>query len=796
MFNGVKNHFLVAVMAVCLAAAFSFQGSFSASAEDGSAVVRINDTGYASLKLAVDSSKDGDTITVLEDIDTDEAITVNTNITIDLDGNMISTALGDDNTTFITSKADVAIKSGQLVSDDEMGRAIKVASGELKLDDVSVFDFTAPGNGGAVHCSEARLSVTNCLFDNNSAGNRGGAIFGESCSINIEKCEFTSNTANGLSAMNSGGGAVYYCNSPDDGKMLMTGSLFEGNEAVAYGGAFMLDTRSESEITGNTFKSNSANLSGGAGYLRIPEKALIKNNLIDGNNAIYKTHQWEAVSYYKDADGDGIPEEGNDRVPNYNKGYGGGLSVLSYKSSYTSSDIFLEDNTISNNTASKMGGGLYLYDPANSQRDSGIHLLSGIIEGNKAAWGGGIDYTNHKQNPLHLNNVLVTGNSAVRGGGIWICPQGRLDMHSTLGGVVTGNHASGSMPSNNYDGELQGHGNDIAHEGSDSQDIAPRKDGKNDSVSLSERTPGGILIDWYQDEAFNDEEGNVIHNRYGENHMVRLHDIEEYPDVFNKTDLSFGAHALIEQAGIDSANKTAALIIRNNTAEKRGGGIASNSPITFGEDRDKRITVKKMWSNEKEKLSSVKIELIRIDGSEKDVVQTVEISEKDNWTYTFEDLPSNYDYEVKEILPDGWTCQSKREETEEGAVITLTNSKIPEEPKDEPPAPEEPKDDEPKKEEPQTPDEPVSEDVTEKEHPDNPAKPNTQGTAKADSGEKTHTDTKIKANNPATTDTPLSDYGTSRTSDDSNIGFAGLLILLSAPILLLAIMRRGMKGKS
>lgn len=82
------------------------------------------------------------------------------------------------------------------------------------------------------------------------------------------------------------------------------------------------------------------------------------------------------------------------------------------------------------------------------------------------------------------------------------------------------------------------------------------------------------------------------------------------------------------------------------------------------------ISVSKVWNkqNKNTKLpEKVTIELRK--GTE--IVDTIELSNKNNWTYTWEDIEKSDDYTVKEInVPKGYTASYKNN----GYIFTITNT--------------------------------------------------------------------------------------------------------------------------
>lgn len=94
--------------------------------ETANAVAKIGETGYATLAEALAAMQDGDTVTLLKDVE--ESFTLETNGTIDLNDNTI---IGE-----VIIKADVILRSGMIIqrSEQETAAVVLIKSGSLKLE--------------------------------------------------------------------------------------------------------------------------------------------------------------------------------------------------------------------------------------------------------------------------------------------------------------------------------------------------------------------------------------------------------------------------------------------------------------------------------------------------------------------------------------------------------------------------------------------------------------------------------------------------------------------------------------
>ena len=112
------------------------------------AVAKIGETGYATLAEALAAMQDGDTVTLLKDVE--ESFTLETNGTIDLNDNTI---IGE-----VIIKADVILRSGMIIqrSEQETAAVVLIKSGSLKLEGTYI---NAGEYGGILVDSAETVSV-------------------------------------------------------------------------------------------------------------------------------------------------------------------------------------------------------------------------------------------------------------------------------------------------------------------------------------------------------------------------------------------------------------------------------------------------------------------------------------------------------------------------------------------------------------------------------------------------------------------------------------------------------------
>lgn len=671
--RGVVRCLLAIVLVIGMMPASVFAEGTGGTAAENNAVAQVGETTYETLNAAFDAAKSGDTVTVLKDCDLDTSIAVSETVTLDLNSKKITVnipANGKTEAAFVVEKAaKLKMKNGKIAGKDAVNvngkgkltneniadiRAIKSTGGNVTLNDVAIYDFAAQnGNGAAICMDGGTLTVSggslgyydkeSKTYGRNFALN-GGAVYADNAAITIKGTNLFYNNACDSSGEAGqywyGGGAVY----AQGGTVTLENNYFFYNQTWDFGGAIHLDQVKKATLTGNRIRTSMAynhrltkdDSRGGAGggiYSRLTGDLTIADNNITGG---------------------------------FTMGSGAGINILGGNGS----SVSLSDNTVTKNDAGDRGGGIKL----SLSKDCHLSLTSGTISENSAVnFGGGIDYTTHDMPTLKLHNVLISGNQAARGAGVWACPTSETKSYATLGGAVYGNTATGQISASLNYGALGASGDEVRYEGKDTPDkfaLSSNAASETTTMTVAKRALGGGLMQWYQDEAG---------DRYAEGNG------EAAASLYTNTDKSFGLHGTLTEEYQKIAQEEASLVITGNTA-KRGGGIASNSPIEIGTNADVSVKVEKKWIESKElkQPESIKIDLYRVDkdGAEVKLDRDVELSDDNNWSATFEDLPSaiksgDVTYTVKEQTPEGWKCTSDSEFDKENSTyhITLTNQK-------------------------------------------------------------------------------------------------------------------------
>ena len=259
---------------------------------------------------------------------------------------------------------------------DNIGtEAVGIGRGNLITMDNCTFSgnrVTVRGYGGGaivVNEGEARLTITNCCFTNNTVGGHGGAVymqFGREMTIN-NSC-FNDNAAPGRGY---GGGAIF---SYSVDRTIVMNSYFSNNRAGGSGGAVCVSS-GDTTITNNYFLDNAAGYSGSDVYVYEGGANITNNyfsdNAVGGHRAVYVQYG-EGVtiskSYFCDnttetnsghSRGVYIQANGGSSIIVTNNTFlkrasGQGSTPIFYGGSYTS--ISLTDNTINYNTTAAYCG--------------------------------------------------------------------------------------------------------------------------------------------------------------------------------------------------------------------------------------------------------------------------------------------------------------------------------------------------------------------------------------------------------------------------------------------------------
>ena len=377
-------------------------------------------------------------------------------------------------------------------------------------------------------------------------------------------------------------------------------------------------TMNGGEISNNTVTLNLENSGGGGVLVQNNAEFIMNNGIITGNTA-------------------------------KGKGMGGGVATSNQEMD-GGGRFTMNGGTISNNSAA-CGGGVYSYS-----RDT-VTLRGGYILSNRAGNSGGGVYVSTAPYNITLENALVTGNTAsVMGGGIWSCPTGT---------VVLGSDSAV------YDNTATKAGDDIAFLNKESGYYS----------TFGSTILGNGTVTWYNDNSVIGNSG-----QFG-SHSNWRYDSENPGDPVEGASQSMGNHSL--KAVISEENKklaenaTTHLFIQGNTAT-RGGGVGTNGEVIFSgattSVEPMSVDVNKVWKNDNgNHPATVTVNLIRTtkDGTDrKETIDSVTLSEANNWAHTFSNLSVDYTYTVTENAVTRYETEITKNKSEKTNVVsyTITNT--------------------------------------------------------------------------------------------------------------------------
>lgn len=525
---------------------------------------------------------------------------------------------------------------------DEASQTMLSISGEgrftLRNGSLTAIDKNGDGvTGGALSVNKTGLVVEEVRASGFHKKGDGAVIDAEIDQMTLNDNIFSQNSISS-GDYTIGGGAIDITTKDPNAKVEMTGNTLEENKVdglrYGFGGAVSYSGRGEFILRNNTFRGNAVSVT--------------------------------------------------EQVYGYNWSHGGALSITApYDGEPVS--VTLEGNTISNNKVQLFGGGIYFN--LTKKKGDQVNIKSGLFEGNYAGYAGGaIDYSVHGQPTMYLNNAVITDNKAVTGAGVWACPSALVESYSTFGASISGNHLLPPVtPPGTRDDSTNPFpsGTDVRFEGADTtfKNYLRNNNPDINKMTLTDRTFLGDLTTWYKDNMEDlYEEGDTPLTK------------EEYTEIST----TIGVLSALPSGALSRANEAADVIIRNNTAAIRGGAISTNSDIIVGKPEDVSLQVKKSWVDQAGKTieenlpESIQVTLVQVasNGQRADL-ETVTLTAKENWTWTFDQLPSKaiikdelvtYSYEVRETSQhEGYKSELEIEKIDDKTfVANLKNIRQPE----------------------------------------------------------------------------------------------------------------------
>ena len=163
----MKRRVLTVLLAVCLVLAL---GTVTAFADE--TVATVNGTDYESLEAAIGAAGDGDTVQLTADISVDAVITINTSITLDLNGHIITNNVAGDSTFCVTASSftvdGTAAGSGMSIPENNSG-----SYGFIKVADTSAVTL----NGGTYSGNTDNGAFVKIFCDNDVDASGSTVIF-------------------------------------------------------------------------------------------------------------------------------------------------------------------------------------------------------------------------------------------------------------------------------------------------------------------------------------------------------------------------------------------------------------------------------------------------------------------------------------------------------------------------------------------------------------------------------------------------------------------------------------------
>ena len=223
------------------------------------------------------------------------------------------------------------------------------AEGNVTIVDSTFTDNIAIADGGVLYAwnGDRTVSISNSVFDGNTAGFTGGAIL--ATNVTVTGSTFTDNSA-------SVGGAIFATTTAT-----VSNSTFTNNDAVG-GGA--IATEGDVNVTNSTFTSNEGSICGGAIYVDVT--ATVTNSTFSGNSS----DCGGAIYSYDTA------TVANSTFTNNSATVGGAI--------YADVIATVTNSTFTNNEASYSGGAVYSNATATVSNSS--------FTGNTTAYWGGALY--------------------------------------------------------------------------------------------------------------------------------------------------------------------------------------------------------------------------------------------------------------------------------------------------------------------------------------------------------------------------------------------------------------------
>ena len=287
----------------------------------------------------------------------------------------------------------------------------------LLLDRTRVASYTQDGVRLQANAA-SQFDVDAEIIGSTIEGNTLSGVVGVDSSIYVSNSTIRTNLGGGLRATFTG----------ELGRVAVTGSTFNDNQASQGGGIFVDDpfalATERLVVVGSTIRNNRATAGSGGGVQVIKATTSIEGTVLRDNTATADGGGLSARSglwlYLKEA-----TVSGNQAVN------GGGIAVRQDDGQPFSS---IERSLFANNTATGNGGGIYHFGQVATLNNS-------TIDNNRAASGGGLYIDPASGGESHMSFTTVTRNQAtVKAGGVHFIPNPPI----FSGNLITTNTAPAS----------------------------------------------------------------------------------------------------------------------------------------------------------------------------------------------------------------------------------------------------------------------------------------------------------------------------------------------------------------
>jgi predicted outer membrane repeat protein len=235
---------------------------------------------FPTISKAITTANDGDTIIIVGSINQVDQVTLSKSVSIEgknnatingVDGGTVAKMFTLSGTGLAVSFTDISFQGSTNKSISNGGVFLITGDSDIYFINC-VFDGNSTlgdFSGGAIYISNGRLTATNTLFKNNTAGKSGGAIYINASLnpiINLTECTFYNNLAEGV-GNSDGGGAILSEGLPNTfpGQLTIINSTFFQNyiarSNLDYGA--IRSTNTNISVTNSLFYNNKIN--GGTG---------------------------------------------------------------------------------------------------------------------------------------------------------------------------------------------------------------------------------------------------------------------------------------------------------------------------------------------------------------------------------------------------------------------------------------------------------------------------------------------------------------------------------------------------